>query len=596
VHVSEHGGNHDETVDQVALPGAARLAADHAIDVLPEDAPGASVAQERLRSLLRAGQLVASHVDLPVVLRHITDAARDLVNARYAALGVLGPNGTVQEFVHSGVDENDAARIGHPPRGQGVLGLLVTDPRPIRVADLADHPSAAGFPPGHPPMRSFLGVPIVVRGRAFGNLYLADKQDADEFSAEDEQILLSLAGFAAIAIDNAHLYAEARRRAAWQQAGTEITAALLAGTDTDDVLHLIADRAHTVAHADLAAVVLPTDEPHTLTVHAAVGDDTAHLPGQRLPAEDSPWAQVLADARPRLSDDLSENPRGGTPAATFTANLGPTMIAPLVAPGRSATGVLLVANRPGRRGFHDSDLDMLTAFAAQAALAQQLARHRADTEQLHLLDERDRIARDLHDHVIQEVFATGLSLSTIASTSPADQRSRLLTTVGKLDQVIRDIRGAIFDLNSASPSEGETPPGLRRTLTELVRNTTDGLGFTPVLRLDGPLDTLVPDAVATDLLAVVREALSNTARHAHATTAAVQVTATPTRLTACVEDDGRGIGDTTRRSGLANLRARAAKHGGMLTIDSSSTRGTTLTWTAALPACPRGSGRVDHGR
>lgn len=587
--MSEHGGQPEQSLiptDPLQFPDAARLELDHAIEVLVDHAKTVRSTQERLRSLLRASHLVASHVDLPVVLRHIVDAAKDLVNARYAALGVLGPDGRVDEFVHTGIDSERAARIGHPPHGQGILGLLITEPRPIRLADLSTHPASAGFPSGHPPMRSFLGVPLLVRGQAFGNLYLADKQDADEFSADDEQLLLSLAMFAAVAIDNAHLYAEAQRRAGWQQASAEITAALLAGTDTDEVLRLIADKAHNVAHADLAAVALPTDQPGTLTVHAAAGDGiegAADLLGQTLPTEGSLCDLAMTNAQPLLSDHLGKDERGNPPGTTWAIDLGPGMIAPLMAPGQSPTGVLLVANAPGRRGFHQRDLEMLAAFASQAALAQQLAAHRAYSEELHLLEERDRIARDLHDHVIQEVFATGLSLSNLASTASADQKHRLLTVVRKLDQVVRDIRGTIFDLHS-QPAPGEdAAPSLRRTLTEIVRTTTDSLGFTPALRLDGPLDTLVPDTIAADLSAVVREALSNTARHAHATTATVHVTATPATLTACIEDDGQGIGDTTRRSGLANLRARADKHGGSLTIDSAPEHGTTLIWTVPLP-------------
>ncbi|WP_158077387.1 sensor histidine kinase [Amycolatopsis keratiniphila] len=571
-------------VDPLQFPDTGRLKLDQAIDVLLEHARTVRDTQERLRSLLRASHVVASHVDLSRVLRHVVDAAKDLVNARYAALGVLGPDGTVDEFVYSGLDDQRAARIGHPPHGQGILGLLITEPRPIRLTDLSTHPASAGFPPGHPPMRSFLGVPLLVRGQAFGNLYLADKQDEDEFSADDEQLLLSLAGFAAVAIDNAHLYEEAQRRAAWQRSSAEITAALLAGTETEDVLRLIAAKAHEVARADLAAVVLPVDGTGVLTVQAAAGeDDVAGLVGRRLDTENSLCELAMTGSQPLLSEDLSKDERGPLSDETWAGKAGPGMVAPLMAPDRPPTGVLVVANAPGRRGFHERDLEMLAAFASQAALAQQLAQHRTHSEELQLLEERDRIARDLHDHVIQEVFATGLSLSNLASAVDSGQRDRVLAVVHKLDQVVSEIRGTIFNLHAPMGAGGDAEHSLRRALSEIARTTTDSLGFTPVLRLDGPLDTLVPARLAVDLSAVVREALSNIARHAHATTATVQVSATPTTLTARVEDDGHGLGDTTRRSGLANLRARAEKHGGDLSIDSAPGQGTILNWTVPLP-------------
>ncbi|MET8764975.1 GAF domain-containing sensor histidine kinase [Lentzea sp. NPDC004782] len=561
--VTEHGRKPDppsSPADPLRLPGTART--------------------ERLWALLRAGHLVASHVELPVVLRHIVDAAKDLVDARYAALGVLGPDKVVQEFVHSGADDDAALEIGHPPHGEGILGLLITEPRPIRLADLTSHPASAGFPPGHPPMRSFLGVPILIRGQAFGNLYLAEKTGGHEFSAEDEALVESLAGFAAVAVDNARLYAEAQRRAAWQHASVEITAALLAGTDTDDVLHLIADHARTVADADIAAVIVPTHDPAVLSVRAAAGQHAGELLGQEMPAAESLSGLTMSSAQPLLSDNIAADARRHVPDAPWSAHLGAGMTAPLVAPGETPTGVLIVANRPGGRGFDQRDLDLLASFASQAALAQRLALHRADAETLQLLEDRDRIGRDLHDHVIQELFAAGLSLHSVATTATTDQRRRLLTVVGKLDKVVGDIRTTIFNLQT--PRTADEPPSLRLQLTDVIHDATEPLGFTPALRFDGPLDTLVPDDIAADLIAVVREALSNTARHARATTATVDISATPDAVTARIEDDGRGIGDTTRRSGLANLRTRAEKHGGTLTTDSVPPRGTTLIWRVPL--------------
>ncbi|GGS28484.1 GAF domain-containing sensor histidine kinase [Actinokineospora fastidiosa] len=579
--MSEHDIGGDVPTDPLRFPDTARLELDAAIDALVERAHAVRNTQERLRSLLRATHLVASHVDLAVVLRHIVTAARELVDATYAALAVLGPDGEVDEFVHVGMDAEQVARVGHPPRGLGILGLLITEPRPLRLADLTAHPAATGFPAGHPAMRSFLGVPILVRGRAFGNLYLADKAGGGEFTAEDESLVQSLAGYAAVAVDNARLFAEARRREAWQHSSVDITAALLAGQDTDDVLRLIADRARTTAEADVAAVVVPAAESALLVVRTAVGERADDLLGRGLPVNESLCGLAMTDAEPLISADIAEDERAYPPLAV---ELGPAMVVPLVTPDHPPTGVLLVANRRGRRGFDRGDLDLLAAFGAQAALAQRLAAHRADAQELRLLEERDRIGRDLHDHVIQEVFATGLSLHSVAATAAPEQRRKLMVAVRRLDQVISDIRSTIFDLHSPPAPSEDGPPSLRRRLTRVIHDLTDAIGFTPALRFDGPLDTLVPEAIAVDLVAVVREALSNAARHAAATAVTVEVSASPGRVTARIEDNGRGITDGKRRSGLANLDGRARAHGGAFTVDSSPGQGTALTWTTPLPA------------
>lgn len=346
------------------------------------------------------------------------------------------------------------------------------------------------------------------------------------------------------------------------------------------MLHLIADHARTVADADIAAVIVPAHDPRVLTIRAAAGQNAGELLGQEMPAAESLSGLTMTSAQPLLSDNIAADARRHVPDSPWSAHLGAGMTAPLVAPGETPTGVLVVANSPGRRGFDHRDLDLLASFASQAALAQRLALHRADAETLQLLEDRDRIGRDLHDHVIQELFAAGLSLHSIATTATTDQRRRLMTVVGMLDQVVGDIRTTIFNLQT--PRTADEPPSLRRELTDVIHDATEPLGFTPALRFDGPLDTLVPGDIAADLIAVVREALSNTARHARANAASVDVSATLDAVTARIDDDGRGIGDTTRRSGLANLRTRAEKHGGTLTIDSAPSRGTTLIWRVPL--------------
>ena len=253
---------------------------------------------------------------------------------------------------------------------------------------------------------------------------------------------------------------------------------------------------------------------------------------------------------------------------------GPVLVVPLMG-SHTTHGVLSVVRLRGRAAFTTEDLDMATGFANQASVALELARARADQQRAALLDERERIAADLHDHVIQRLFASGLSLQALAATlRPGGATDRVLATVADLDATISQIRTAIFALQQPPQA---TARGLRARLLEVVTDVTPALGFEPAVRFSGLLDT-VPDGVADDVLAVLREALTNAARHAHATGVEVELTATADRLTLDVRDDGSGIGDTTRRSGLANLRHRAERHGGALTVNSGPT-GTRLVWT-----------------
>jgi signal transduction histidine kinase len=470
------------------------------------------------------------------------------------------------------------AAIGHLPQGKGLLGALIEDPEPIRLTRIADDPRSSGFPPGHPPMTSFLGVPVRIRDDVFGNLYLTESTRG-AFTADDEELAKALAATAATVIDNARLYDAARTRSEWLRASAAITRGLLA-TDPDDeieTLRQIAEHALEIARADLVAVLLPDpDDGDVLRVVVAVGDFAPDIGGSCVPLAGSLAGQVFTTGTAVRMTSPDEQPVI-CPAVPDGFDAGPMLVVPLVG-SRSVHGVLGMVRLRGRHAFTAEDLDMTGGFANQASVALELARARAAQQRAALLDERERIAADLHDHVIQRLFASGLSLQALAATlGPGRAADRVVATVADLDTTIAQIRTAIFALQQV-PRAGS--PSLRGRLLEVVADVTPALGFDPAVRFSGLLDTL-PTDVSDDLLAVLREALTNVARHAHAITADVALTATPQVLTLVVRDDGVGLGDSTRRSGLANLHHRAERHGGGLSVDPGPT-GTRLTWSVPL--------------
>ena len=566
------GDDRDESLaDYSAAP---RLELDQLLTQLIDRAQDVVAARDRLRGLLRANRLIIGDLALPVVLRRIAEAARDLVQARYAALGVLGPDGGLEQFIHVGVDDETVARIGHLPEGKGLLGALIDDPRPIRLANLADDPRSVGFPEGHPAMSCFLGVPIRIRDEVYGNLYLTEREGGP-FTAEDEELVAALAATAASAIDNARLYAEAGRRQRWLEASTEITRQLLS-SEGEPPLSVIARRLHEMADADVVAVVLPTADPQRLMVEVATGEQAAQLTALSYPVEDTIAGVAINTGRPVLVGDVTQQQSYLVHLAQVTP-VGPMMALPLLGT-QGSRGAVLVARVPGRHRFNEADLDIATTFAQHAAVALELADARADQQRMMLLEDRDRIARDLHDHVIQRLFAAGLGVQSVAGSAGSDSgASRLNTIVDDLDETIRQIRTTIFELRGPLTPQ---PSTVRSQVVDVIDEVVPMLGFSPALRFTGPVDTIVPDEVAGDLIAVVREALSNIARHAHASAAAVEVTATPAQLTVDVADNGVGIGESKRRSGLANLARRAERYGGSLTLPDHE--GTQLRWTIPL--------------
>ncbi|MFD0968350.1 GAF domain-containing sensor histidine kinase [Plantactinospora endophytica] len=529
--------------------------------------------RERLRALLDAVVGISTDLDLHSTLDRIAAAACRLAGARYAALGIVGPDRQLTEFITHGIDPATRARIGDLPHGRGVLGLLIADPRPVRMPDITRHPQSYGFPPNHPPMHSFLGVPIRIRDQVFGNLYLAEKQGAAEFTDDDEEIVVALAAAAGVIIENARLFAVAHRRERWLAAAAEITGVLLGEVRRTDALRLIARRAREVAEADVAMVLLYDEDAGQFTVEVAdTGDTTADdLVGAVLAAADTAFVEPVTRHRQAVAENLAK--AAPWPVAVGS---GPGLISPLTA-GDALHGVLVVGYPAGQQAGADAEGTLLATFAGQAALALERARAQEERELLAVLEDRERIARDLHDVVIQRLFAMGLQLQTVVPLAGRSEvRQRLNDAVDDLDSTIRDIRRAIFELRTPMTA------ALRTEIRDLVAGTAETLGFRPGLEMTGPVDSAVPDRTRPDVLAVLGEALSNAVRHARATRVTVTVDVRDGELCVRVVDDGVGTDPAQARSGLVNLRERAERHGGAFEIARTEPTGTTIEWRVPL--------------
>ncbi|UQA97002.1 GAF domain-containing protein [Streptomyces halobius] len=555
------------------------------LDALPEDL------HERLENvelgsgatvhlLLEAVLSVGRELDLPQVLRRIVEAAVVVVDAEYGALGVVGEGTRLTQFLPVGVTQEQQDAIGHLPEGHGILGELIRHPRPLRLPELSEHPSSYGFPPHHPPMHSFLGVPIRVRDEVFGNLYLTEKRGGGEFDAEDETVLSTLAVAAGVAIENARLYEEARYRQLWLEANGEIVAGLLPGADEMQVLDMIVNHALRILAADLGVLALP-DEGDTVRVALASGVDAGAHRGLVLPHEGSFIGAALDARKPLISLDVENEPR--FTAGPRWAGLGPAVAVPMIT-GERVRGVLLLARLQGRDPFTEPETAPLLTFAGQAALAMELAEQRRTAEQLALLEDRDRIARDLHDLAIQRLFATGMTLqSAVRFVDHPEASERLLRAVDDLDETIKIIRSTIFGLRARETSRAAH--GLRVRTVTAVEQAARPLGFTPSLHMEGLIDTDVPAEIAEHVLAVLAEGLSNAARHAHATAVDISLVARGGTLRLSVTDNGVGMPtDGGRRSGLANLAKRAESVGGEMTIEAPAKGGTRLVWCVPLPS------------
>ncbi|MFG3260355.1 GAF domain-containing protein [Streptomyces sp. NPDC048172] len=559
-----------------------RLRLDRLLDELQSRIDDARGARDRLHSLLEAVLSVGRELDVTHVLQRIVEAAATLVDARYAALGVIGPDGrTLDQMLTVGLTPEEIEAIGPYPRGEGILGELIRHPEPLRLSDLAQHPASSGFPPNHPPMRTFVGVPLRVRDEVFGNLYLTDKRGGEDFDDEDEAVLQTLAVAAGVAIDNARLYEEARQQQSWLRASAEITRGLLSGSPRAEVLELVAQRAREITGAELADVSVPLEGADQLRVELALGARAQARLGLTVPAAGTLSGAAVAAGSPVTSEDIDGDPRLTAGPRRFQ-DLGPAVAVPLAAATGEVQGVLLLARRAGERHFSADEIGPLLGFADQAALALQLADHRRDAEQLALLEDRDRIARDLHDLAIQRLFAAGMTLRSttrLPEVEGTGAGERVGQVMGDLDETIKIIRSAIFGLRSR---EEEAGGGLRARAARAVEDARRPLGFPAQLSLEGLLDTDVPPHVADHVVAVLSEALSNVARHAGASTVRVALRAASGQVELTVTDDGVGLPDGGRRSGLRNAADRAEDVGGTLRLTAPPSGGTCLTWTAPL--------------
>ena len=565
-----------------ALAHGATLDLDDLLGQIRARAEGAQQSRERLAGLLDAVVAVSSNLDLPTVLAQIVQSACVLVDATYGALGVLDESGNqLQDFLTYGVP--DGTVEGELPSGHGVLGLLLTEPGPRRIADVSRHPASVGaLPPGHPPVGSFVGAPIRVREEIFGNLYLTQKRGADEFSAEDEQLIVALAAAAGIAIDNAQLYRRAARNRDWARAVGELTQTLLEGRNERAALQRMVKRARDLCDAQLAVFATVEDESGRVVLQAvdAAGEGSTALVGTALAS--GRWRMVLANRAPLLlmidPDDahvgeMSQDLRG---RAGLAAD-GATAIVPITV-GDVEIGLLALCwSGDALRDALDT-MEALTTFGEQMGLALEAARAQRARSRTTLLEDRDRIARDMHDHVIQRLYATGLSLRIASRQAEGPLRDKVVGALDSLDAAVKDIRHAIFELHHPLPEGGLGPE-----LESIVETACEGFGFVPDVSFEALGN--IPFEYEADVVAVVREALSNILRHAQATDAHVLVSAVD-EVIVVVRDNGIGIPAEAARSGLVNLRERAEARGGSCFAVGLQPAGTELQWRVPLPGFP----------
>lgn len=532
-----------------------------------------------LQVALEIGSDLDPHLDLDGTLQRFVRAAMVMTRARFGAIGVWDADGMLASFVHDGMDDDAVGMIGHLPAGKGLLGLLREHPEPVRIADLGEHPESAGFPQHHPAMRAFLGVPIVIRGEPYGGLYVADDRPGRTFTEDDEATGRALASIAAVAIDNAQLIDQVREAARWTAASREITAALLSDSDRKvRPLHLIASRARHLARAEQVIVLVPNDPEQavgsvdSLVVSAAAGRYADDVLGQHIPVDGSTTGAVFRSGEPVITETFRR------PIQAFT-ELGERSA--VVVPLRSdedTLGVIAVARDATAPRFDESHLELVQDFANHATIALTIARARRSSTELAMLADRERIAGDLHDQVIQRVFAVGMDLQgVIARLRSPELAGRLTRSVDELQAVINDIRSTIFDLGHPLEAHG----GFAKRIQDAVACLTEDREINATLIMSGPM-SVVPETLADHAEAVVVEALSNAVRHSGARAVTVEV-AVGDDLRVEVTDDGHGIpADNQRHSGLANLARRARSAGGDLAITAPPDGGTCVTWSAPL--------------
>jgi signal transduction histidine kinase len=552
------------------------------------------VPEERDRNdmLLEAGLTLASELSLPIVLQRLVDLAAQVTDARYGALGVIGDDGVLIEFVTTGIPAHQRRKIGPPPRGRGVLGHLISDPRPILIPRIAEHPKSVGFPANHPPMTSFLGAPVLAMGKVYGNIYLTEKRDAAEFSKDDERAIVVLAAQAGVAIANASLYQALRIREQWLEALRDVTVGILSDAAADTTLPRIAEHARELADAETATILSTTDVPGQLVVAAAVGKNASSVLGRAIRSDTSISGVVIETGRPLVFEDASLE-RKAHPLLIKAGLIGPAIFVPMRARGLT-TGTLMVANRKGGPLFPHSTVRLVETFADQASVAIEYERAQADRKRVGLMDERERIARELHDGIIQSLFAVGMGLQgTAQMVGPTATGTRIEGAVEELDKVIRDLRNYIFGLRPGILADRQ----LDQAMQVLGQEVHASSGIKVEVDVDRELAAALSGRSA-DIVQLAREALSNAARHARATRAAVRLARRGSQAVLTIADDGIGFDPmlAPAGSGLRNMRERVAALGGSVRISSRDGKGTTLRMSFPSGERARPKGPATTGR
>lgn len=525
--------------------------------------------QERMNGLLSAVVALAEDLSLEAVLDRLVRSACELVGAKYGAMGVIAEDRSLSHFITVGIDEEGIGSIGNLPTGHGVLGLLISEPHPLRLHDLGQHPITSGFPPNHPPMRSFLGVPVRVRDEVYGNLYLTEKNGGQDFTQEDEDLAVALAAAAGVAIQNARLFEESKRRQKWLEAGMELSSRLIMASPPRDArnLDLVAETALRVSDSAMAAIAVPAGDG-SLRCRSCLGVQGLQA-GQEIAASGmvarvlkSGETLVAPDARQVFGDGVSEK-------------LG-TVLVCAIGHNTSENGVLLLARPVGSTAYNQAELESSTLFGSRIGLALDLARVHALREQNLLFSDRERIARDLHDLVIQRLFAAGLSIQSLRRyTSDPVAHDRIVAVTSELDDTIRKLRDTIYSLRTG---QDDLEPLTSRVL-RVIQNNSRSYPVEPRLSFAGPVDDAVPENMAGHLLSVLSEGLSNASRHSGAEEIRVAVSVTQQQVELVIEDNGCGFEEPAQVGGIANMRQRADALGGACLIQSAPGEGTRITWS-----------------
>ncbi|MGH2805989.1 MAG: sensor histidine kinase [Actinomycetota bacterium] len=541
-----------------------------------------SQTERRLAALVEAGVALAADLDLDSLLLRIADLAREVVGAGYAAVGVVGPNKELTRFVYSGIDEELAERIGPLPVGRGVLGLLVDEARPLRLHEISEHPRSYGFPKEHPPMHSFLGVPIIVRGQIFGRLYMTEKEGAAEFSKDDERIALTLASQAGVAIENARLYdevvsrgEEVARRVAEISSVERLADLLITESSSDTILAIAAEEAQKLTGASRTTVSLLDKATGDMIIREAVGQvDVSSLLGARMWPGTSKAHAVAERMTAEVVDDLQGDPEVHAEAIALLGSPRRGAFVPLIVRGEGV-GEVAAYDRTGGAPFEESDLVILQVLANQVAVALENERLRESLRDLTVLEERERISKELHDGVIQSIYSVGLSLQgsmSLLEREPEMSRKRIDDAIAELDNVVRDVRSYIFELQPKSVQER----GFTTAIEELVKDFEVNTLAHADVELDEDACSDLDESTKTHIVQIVREILSNIARHAQASEIDLSCSVADGELHLRVDDNGVGFDPSSvaRGHGLTNMESRAAKLGGSIEIGPLEPKGT----------------------